>query len=234
MPTLLSMCTEVLDDIASMETPEYLFLNEDDTARQLIAVAKKVGRELARMKWQQLEKTATVSTVAGTDNYALPSDFRCMIGDTAWNATDSRQMGGQETPQSWAEIVNAPITVSTHHYFRIRGNLLYIKPTPDSVFSFNYEYRSKSYCQSSSGVALTEWTSDDDIPTLPDDLFLAGIAYYFRKGNGLAFSDQEAEYNAIISDNSSTNKPCGAINMSSCVPRRHQRNLNIPEKVTGY
>lgn len=233
MATLLSMCVEVLDDISSIKTPDFLFLNENDTAKQLIAVAKKVGRELARLKWQQLEKTATVSTVSGTDNYALPSDFRCMIADTAWNSTDAREMWGQETPQSWAEIVNAPITVSTSHYFRLKDNRVYIRPTPASVFSFNYEYRSNAYCQSSGGVTQSEWKADDDIPTLPDDAFLAGISYYFRKGNGLTFSDQEAEYNAVLDSHASTNKPSGMINAAMRVPQRTRRSYNIPDTIEG-
>lgn len=233
MPTLLSMCTEVLDDIGSIVTPSFLFLNEDDTAKQLIAIGKKVGRELVRKNWQQLEKVATVTTEIGTDNYALPDDYRSMISDTMWNATSARQMSGHETSQSWAEITNAPITATTYHYFRLAGNRIYVKPSPASVFSFNYAYRSKSYCQSSAGVDRTEWTADDDVPTLPDEFFLAGIAYYFRKSNGLPFADQEAEYNAVLEDASSTNKPVGVVNMASRVPQRGRRVLNIPDIIQG-
>jgi len=233
--TLLEMATEALDDVGSFVVPTYLFTNEDDAARQLVAIAKKVGRELARLPWQELEATATVTTVSGTDNYALEADFHSMIVDTMWNSTTKRRMLGQQTSCEWQAIVNAPIVVATTSFFRLKANRLYIKPTPASAFSFNYEYRSKAYCQSAAGVAQTQWMADNDVPRLPEDIFMAGLLYYFLKANSLPYSDAEAEYDAILSHYQTANKPHGAINMAAGVTAPGSSavvpGMNIPDRI---
>lgn len=228
------MCTEVLEDIGSFVIPSYLFTNSDDTAKQLISIAKRVGRELARLKLQHLEKEATVTTVADTDNYALPADFLALIPNTAWDATTNTFALGQETAMSWQAIINLPITVTTAPYFRIRGNRLYIKPTPSSEWSFTYEYRSSYYCESIAGTDIAEWAADDDTPLLPEDLFIAGIKYYFLKANQLYYSDAEAEYNELIDFYVVTGKPHGIINMAQNVSapgRGTFPSFNIPDRV---
>jgi len=236
MPSLIEMCTEALNDIGSLVVPTYLFENEDDTAKQIISISKKTGRELARMKWQQLEKDAVITTAPGTGDYALPADFRCMISDTMWNATNAIRVFGQETARDWSTMVNSPVTGTAHHVFRIRGDRVHIHPAPASVFSIYYEYRSSWYCQNSDGVSIAEWIADSNEPTIPSDVFIAGISYYFRKGNGMQFSDQEAEYNTILDNHEATNKPSGIIDMGAAVPRRRNLRgyLNIPDKITGF
>ena len=232
--SLLTMCTEIMEDIGSLVIPGYLFTNSDDTAKQLIAISKKVGRELVRMKWQELEKIATVTTVADTASYSLEDDYHCLISDTAWDATTYKMAIGQQTPMNWQTIINLPITVSTEHFYRIRGNLLYITPTPDSVWSFTYEYRSKYFCESSSGTDQGDWVADSDLPLLPEDAFMAGIKYYFCKAKGLPFSDAEAEYNEILDHYGAVNKPAGIINMAASVIAPNQGYtpyFNIPDRV---
>lgn len=233
MPTLLSMCTEVLDDISSFVTPVYLFQNNDDTAKQLIAIAKKVGRELVRQDWRWNEKEATITTVASTESYALPSDFRCMISETMWNSTEEEPLYGQQTPTEWAVRKNYPIVTNDEYAFRIKGNLIYINPIPDSVMTLKYDYRSNSYCTNSLGVAQSEWIADNDIPSLPEDAFLAGIAYYFRKGNGLSYTDQEAEYQTILNDVDSINKPSRKITRCA-MPLNGLYIPNTSDAVTDY
>ena len=234
MATLLTMCTEVMNELGSIETPDYLFTNTNDTAKQLIAIAKRVGRELVRLHpWQELIQTATVTTVADTDNYALESDYDRAVPITNWDSTENKRVyhvGAVE----YAEIVNAPIVPGITHYYRIKGNRVYVKPTPDSVWSFNYEYISKNYCESSGGTDQSEWAADSDVPLLDEELFIAGIRFYFYRDNGLDYANAEAEYDAIIRARSEYNVPSGAINMAARVTHPATdlmpNYLNIPDQ----
>lgn len=232
MSNLLEICTEALEDIGSMSIPAYLFGNTDDTAKQLIAIAKKVGRELARdHDFQQLLSIATVNTVASTASYALEADFDRPVPLTMWDTTTNRAMVSGVNSQRWASITNSAVQTGVVHYARLRGNSIYVTPIPSSVWSFNYEYYSKYYCTNSAGTSQSEWTDDTDLPRLPADLFIAGIRFYFMKANGLAYTDAEYEYNKIIERRIAASNPAGAIDLAAGVvePGPYRPCLNIPD-----
>lgn len=229
--TLLEIVTEALDNINSLNVPSFLFTNTDDTARQAIAIAKKVGRELARdHDFQQLQHTHTITTSDGTSSYALPTDYDRFVFNTAWDATTYRQMSGNASPQSWAGLVNNQVGVSTVHFFRLRNDLIHIYPTPSSVWTGEIDYYSKNYCAASDGTEQSAWLNDTDYPLLPEDLFIAGVEFYFRKANNLPYADAEAEYSSIIARREVTNVPSGILNLSEGI---YLGNIpyNIPDGV---
>lgn len=233
---LLSIATRALDDISGLNLPNYIVGNtNDDTARTLLSAARKVGEELARdYDWQELSKTATVTTSIGDATYALEADYDRIASDTMWDSSQSRRMFGAKTRREWAEITNALTSSGISYRWRLHGGLIQLDPTPQSVFSFNYEYLSNIYCTDSDGVDRADgWTADTDLPKLPHDLFIAGIRYYFSDSKTLPRASLAgAEYDAIIKSRQNKNKPAQAINYSTSVvpPRdRMRRVLNIPE-----
>ena len=235
---LLQICGRALSDISSFNSPTFVVGNTNDgTADTLLAAALKVGEELARdYDWQELSKTATVTTSIGDSTYALPSDYERIAPDTMWDATQSRRMYGAKTRRQWAEITNAITSSGISYRWRIHGNLIQLDPAPESVFSFNYEYFSKIYCTDSGGTDRADgWTDDTDLPKLPHDLFVAGIRYYFSDSKTLPRASLAgAEYDAIIKSRQNKNKPAQAVSYASSVvpPRdRMRRVLNIPEVI---
>lgn len=59
------------------------------TSVQILNLAQREGRELSRrFEWQALVKEKTFTTTASTASYALPSDFRHIIGGTWWDRTN--------------------------------------------------------------------------------------------------------------------------------------------------
>jgi hypothetical protein len=235
MATLLSIVTDALDTIGSFNVPTFLVGNEDDLARQLLSIAKDVGRELVRdYDWQQLGDEATVTTVASTSLYDFPEDFDRMAPDTMWETGANRNMRGHTTKRQWAAIKNVEGAVDNRYRWRVRGNKIEVFPTPTSVFSFTYEYLSKFYCTDSGGTPIEHWTADTDIPRLPEDVFIAGVRYYFRKAKTLPFGAAEAEYDAAIQKRLAGNVPSEAINMNHAVRALRDTRadyLNIPDFV---
>lgn len=234
--TLLEMCTEIMNGIGSQSVPTYLFTNEDDTAKQLLASAKKAGRELRDdYRWNELISTHTVTTVADTASYALPSDYSRFISDTDWNATDNKKGSGNTTPADWQAIINLPVTTSITHYWRIYGGYIWIKPTPSSVWSFTIEYLSEDYCESNGGTAQSIWTADDDTSRIPDRAFLLAIEYYYRKANGLPYSDAEAEYDNCLDSLLRGQRPSRSLNLAASVMQPgflgDRTIYNIPDRV---
>lgn len=236
---LLQICTRALDDISSFNAPNYIIGNTDDTAKTLLTAAFKVGEELVRESdWQQLSKTATVNTVASTSLYDLESDYERIAPDTMWNNSEARYMRGHTTRRKWAAITNASVYSSFTYDWRLKGGQIQVFPTPDSVFTFNYEYLSNIYCKSSADVDRADgWVDDTDFPKLPQDLFIYGIRYYFADSKTLPNATKwGAEYYELIETRQNTDVPGERVNMAAAVraPRGTMRRLNIPDIITGY
>lgn len=219
MATLLDIATRALDDISSFNIPSFIIGNtEDDTARTLLAAARKVGEELVRdYDWQELSRTATVTTSNGDSLYELEDDYERLAPDTMWDADQDRPMLGNTTRRQWAAITNSNISANLTYHWRLFGGQIQVNPTPSSAFDFNYEYLSKVYCESSGGVERTDgWVADTDVPLLPADLFIHGIRYYFGDSKNLpGTSKWAAEYDAVIQSRQNKNVPSPAVNMSA-------------------
>ena len=234
--TLLTICTQALDEISSFNVPTYIIDNDDDTAKTLLAASKKVGTELVRdYSWQEMLRTASVTTTADDDSYALESDYERIISDSAWNTTSDRRMLGNATTQDWAMIKTLALASGETYFFRVARGEIQVKPTPSSAFTFTYEYLSKNYCESAGGTDQSAWTADSDLPLLPDDLFIYGIKYYFLKAKNLPYGEAEAEYDGIIASRQGKNKPAGIIDMKAgvCPPGRapYVMGLNFPSSI---
>lgn len=218
MANLLSICTRVLGEIGSFNVPTYIIGNPDDTAKQLLAFAMKVGEELCRdYDWQEMISEATVTTVVDQAGYALEADYDRVVSDTTWNQDTQRPMVGNSSAMTWNLIKTYEPAVGTETYFRIIKDQVQVRPIPAAVFDFTYEYLSKAYCKNTDGDYLLEWTTDTDVSVLPADLFIAGIRYYFLKANNLPYGDSEAEYDAVIDVRQQKNTPSGSVDMAAGV-----------------
>jgi len=232
-----AILTRVLDEIGSLQTPTFFIGADDDTAKQLVAFAAKVGEEMVRdYDWQEMIQEATFTSVADVNTYDLPSDYDRIVSDTTWNRTSTRRrVYGNTTARQWNAIKAYGFTSSVAYNFRLIAGQIQLQPTPAAGLTFAYEYLSKAYCTDSGGTARTDgWVADTDIPALPADLFIAGVRYYFSKANNLPYGDAEAEYDAIIMSRTQKNTPSQAVNMSAnvCRPgRRRVGRVNIPDVI---
>jgi hypothetical protein len=75
---------------------------------------------------------------------------------------------------------------------------LYLDPTPSSASSLVLEYYSDTWCESSGHAAQRLWASDTDLPLLPDDCFILGLIWRFRKAKGLDYQEDFNAYEAFV------------------------------------
>lgn len=234
--SLKEICERALEEIGSFNVPTTIVDNDDDTAKQCLAFARKVGEELVRdYDWQELSKTATVTTTQGVSAYDLESDYERLAPDTMWNADDFRFMRGHTSKRQWAMITNSQVDPGLTYYWRLKGGQIQLEPAAESAFDFTYEYLSNIYCKSSGGTDREDgWVADTDVPKLPSDLFIYGIRFYFLKANNLPYGDAEAEYDGIIQSRQGKNVPSPAVDMSAgTLPPRmsSQHRFNLPDRV---
>jgi len=99
--SLLTICQNVAD-FTGFERETTIISNTSPTARQLLALCQREGKQLMRATaWPILLKEHTFSTASGTQSYALPTDFDRFVGDTAFNRTDLDKFTGPLTPQQY-------------------------------------------------------------------------------------------------------------------------------------
>ncbi len=234
--TIAAMCERVLDDLGSFEKPTFYVGNSDDlTALNLVSAAKKTGEELVRKyDWQRLITEATITTADGTATYALESDYHRAINFSAWNNSDYERMRTRRTSARWTGLTKSQVTHDVVYFYRFKGNQIELHPTPSGVETLTYEYIKKTYCTDSGGTDQPSgWADDTDLALFPDDLFIAGIRYYFSKANHLPFMDPEDEYYGMMDEYWSKDSPADPINMSdgSIPPDETYINYNFPDEV---
>lgn len=146
-------------------------------------VADETGEELARrVQWGDLTRTATIS---GTGKVALPSDFGRLVEGIAVTAD-----GKPVRPLTRGEWANLPASVGTPRYFLLEDDAITLWPEGPAVVT----YQSKNW--TSNGQA--RFTADGQSPVMDEALFLKGMIVRWRRNKGMAYSDEEAEYEAAL------------------------------------
>ena len=184
----------------SIPEPSQLFGAFDDTSKQLLALAQREARDFSVMAkdrggWQNLHKEYTFTTVAGQAAYDLPADFEYFIDRTFWDGAMKWELLGpisaiEKQVLRYGIIANGP-----RAKFYVRGNQIYLNPTPTSTgTTIAYDYYSNSFCASALGVDQQKWTADTDTYKLNEDCFVEGIKWRFLRAKGLDYAQEKQDY----------------------------------------
>lgn len=151
--------------------------SNDETTKQLLAIANRVIREMAtEYPWPQLRKQHTISLVDGTSTYALPTDIDWMQTETMWNRSKSWPLVGPISVQERQQILSG-YTTFVWDRFQIRGMgtaQLELFPTPgaaDSGSTLAFEYISDR-C-----VRPRTWATGLTISAIGEYIFYNGNYY---------------------------------------------------------
>lgn len=205
--TLLSLCQDACDELG-IERPSQIVGSTDQTARTLLVLANAEGRALSRYPkngWAIQQREHTFSTVASTAEYALPSDFRCFIDETAWDRDSYWEMRGPLSPQEWQRVKSGlAATPALRRRWRVKrsgssiANKFFIDPTPDSVAALVFEYVSNQWLTNAAGdTGYESWQADTDVPILDSELMRRGLVWRFKAAKKFDFTSELAEYEAL-------------------------------------
>ncbi len=237
--SLLTICRQAIGEIGSVETPDTIVGNSNETAKQILALAQREGQELARRHtWSALQREHVFATTSGVESYALPSDWRQAIDETAWDRTNNRPMPGSVGPRAWQVWKSGLIaTADVWTQFRVKwdssagARRIFVDPVPSSAKTLVVEYLSQSWCQSSSGTLQAGWIADSDTALLDEDLIQMGLIWRFLKAKGLPYQEEFNSYERSVDRAIEADVPSRRIRLGG--PRRGElRNPNLPD--TGY
>ena len=208
--TLLTIVQDAADEIGIPRPSAVIGVN-DPQIRQLLALANRDGKRLRDThQWMILQILESFNTVASQEEYALPSDYRSMLSDTFWDRADFDRVRGQLTAQEWQEIKSGLLGSGVvNRRFRIQrdntatppANKIYIDPIPAASGEEQvFEYVSNAWTVNAAGtVTSTEWTMDDDIALLDEELLTMGLIWRFRARKGFDVALDIAEWEAAVS-----------------------------------
>lgn len=206
----MSLLTIVSDAAAEIgiASPTTVIGNNDPNVTRLLALANREGRELAsKYPWTILQREHTFNTADGTAEYALPTDFRAFIADTAWNRADYDRVRGNLTPQEWQTYKSGIIGSGiVHQRWRVKRaasgttRKFVIDPTPSSIEAMVFEYLSDAWCSSSDGTTLrTTWAADADVGLLSESLMTLGLVWRFKNAIGTEYGLDLLQYEQTVS-----------------------------------
>lgn len=226
--SLLTACQNVVRETGIGSAPSTIISNTDLTAIQLNALAERAAQKIMRLDWQRMIREQTITTVAGTATYALPSDWARYIGETAWDSTNYRQMRGSLDPATWRFYKNGlALTVAAHKRFRLVGNLVTIDPTPTAVASLIIEYVRNTPWVNGSTYRVTA-TNDADTTVFPEHLLELDLKWRFLRAKGLDHSEEKEEADRAIDLAFAQDTPAPTLDYGS---RPELTPVNVPDSI---
>lgn len=182
--------------------PSNVVGSADQQIRQLLGFAQQEGLELSkRYPWQCLIKEKTwTATATEEQEDILPADLDHFINGTFFNRTRHRFVEGPLDAVEWQRY-KASTTTLIFDAFRVRGNSLFISPTPDTSYVYAFEYVSTYWVAASTdettGVRAS-WTNDSDVSLLPEDIITLGVIWRFKQAKGLSYDEEFRTYEAQL------------------------------------
>jgi len=178
------------------------FTSTEQNVVSMRYLLKALGEELVRLRpWSHLEKTHTFSTVNGTGDYALPTDFMAMSQSTHWNRNTTTPLAGPLGGPGWQVLKSASVLNPTSYFFRVYGNRLYLHPVPSAAETIAYEYSSAYWVQpTGQNVPTTEApTASTDTLWFDRHLLVRGLRVKWDELKGMSTAVSREDYEKALS-----------------------------------
>lgn len=190
--TLQTIIEETVD-IIKLDRPTDISGSEQQTERELKALANQAGKELMRRgEWPQLYKELTVA--AAQSSVSVPADFHRLIagGAVIEGGAATAFMNGATSSDQWTLLKK---TTSTQPYFFINGGLISFYPNTTANGAL-VSYITDRWVSPASGADTASFQADTDTPLFSEDLLVKGIIWRWRRNQGMEYADHLAEFEA--------------------------------------
>jgi hypothetical protein len=108
----------------------------------------------------------------GQTKYDLPPDYEVITDRTQWDKTKHWEMLGPEDAQQWQWLKSGYISTGPRVRWRILGQYFQIWPIMNTQEYLGFEYRSKAWAESATGIPQNSFTADTDTTIFDDRLMV--------------------------------------------------------------
>jgi len=150
---------------------------------------------------EPITKTTTI-TADGSENYALPSNFKRLTRSELAVYDDQQDRAGVPVTNSgeWTYIKDLG-TAGITRFYRVKGYegnyTIDIYRNPETGEDLSVHYVSTVWITNAS-TEKSEFTDPDDTLLLPRRLVESGTVWRFRERRGLPYEDKFAEYEMLM------------------------------------
>ncbi len=205
--TVLTIAQTAADELG-IDRPTALVGSTDPDSRQMLALLNREGSELvARYEWAACIRQEVVTLVSAQQNYQVPATFQRIIDDTMWDVTNRWPLIGPLSSEEW-EMLQRGIIVSTPRMvWRLIGQVtgtyanaatpfyVAVMPIPSANGAqFSYEYLSNGFARQNSDTVSGSFDNDSDNPILPENLFILGLIWRWKRAKGLPYDEEFKTY----------------------------------------
>lgn len=187
---LSAILNQTLGEIGLLPLPSAYVASTDPAVLQYVYLANASATRLRRYGWNYLIKQGSQALTTGTQDYALPSDFWCLVPDSMLqNGTYNFANMPASGPQ-WAAYRSTGVTGLTYQV-RIYQNKFQVQgaTTGDTL---NFEYLILYPITDSTSVTGKQFfTVDTDLWKLDDALLIADLKWRIKKEKG--FDDWQVD-----------------------------------------
>ena len=135
---------------------------------------------------------ASITSVTAASVTGTSSGFDYILNDTIWDRTLQRPVFGPLNPSHRAGLKASAVTGPYAEYF-IRGGVLHTIPATTSA-SYAFEYKSKFWCENSTGQGQPKWLSDTDVGRLDEYVMSLGLIWRWKHSKGFDYAEDFATY----------------------------------------
>jgi hypothetical protein len=175
-----------------MSAPDVVVSSSLRQWQEALQFANEVGEELARrVDWGQLQAQAPLIGDGTNKIHALPALLsRLNRGISVMAGTSIVR------PLTRAEWSRLPAIEGTPRYYLLEGRAVTLWPYLGTGATAVLQYQSSAWCSN----GLAEFTSDMDASLIDEVLFVKALVVRWRRQKGMPYADEEAEYEAALSD----------------------------------
>jgi len=121
---------------------------------------------------QMASGTGTGAVVLAQTAYDLPFDFERITNRTQWDKTKHWEALGPEDAQQWQWLKSGYISTGPRIRWRILDNQFQVWPPMNTNEYIGWEYKSKGWARSPTGVVQNSFTNDNDTTVLDDRIIV--------------------------------------------------------------
>ena len=165
-----------------------------------------------------MNQPAAGSQVAGSPinfcktEYALPPDFHSITDRTQWDKSKHWMALGPEDAVQWQWLKSGYISTGPRIRWRILGDKFQTWPPMTTQEYMGFEYRSKGWAESATGVVKNSMTADTDTSLFPDRVMVLGTKLKFFQIKNFDTTALLQDYNRYLSIAKAEDK--GSANLS--------------------
>ena len=230
--TLLTICTDALEEIGSVEVPASFIGSNLPTAKLCVALVNRAGRSLERThRFNSLIMEHTFTTTASTAAYNLPSDFRAFANMSEWDRTNQKPLRGGISSAKWQHFQSGIVNNTINRWYMVRANQVHIYPTPTVTGdTIAFDYFTTNWVDPVSAADSSTYGLDTDLTLLDEQLLTLDLKWRFLASKGFPAEIEYKEWTYFLTQVLADQKGSSTLNMGVSSALQFD---NIPEDGFG-